>query len=143
MTVAMIGLMVPSAFASSHVEKIWESFGIPEGVIAGCKVDGTTTIDVIGVEKQVPITIYFMIDETKIDTKKFIEYANSINIAPDKYYCIEMLRNVGICTTPGSAFGQNNDIWHFRLTILPDMNDIKYIVEQTLKFHNKIILDWS
>ena len=47
LVVAMIGVMVPSAFASSHVDEILKSFE-KESVIIGCKADGTSSIDIIG-----------------------------------------------------------------------------------------------
>lgn len=37
---------------------------------------------------------------------------------PDNFYCLEMLDATGICTVPGSGFGQEEGTFHFRTTFL-------------------------
>ena len=32
----------------------------------------------------------------------------------DTYYCLEFLRQKGVCVVPGSGFGQEEDTYHFR-----------------------------
>ena len=32
----------------------------------------------------------------------------------DTYYCLELLRQTGVCVVPGSGFGQREGTWHFR-----------------------------
>ena len=32
----------------------------------------------------------------------------------DAYYCLELLRQTGVCVVPGSGFGQRDETWHFR-----------------------------
>ena len=32
----------------------------------------------------------------------------------DMYYCLEFLRQKGVCVVPGSGFGQIPGTWHFR-----------------------------
>ena len=32
----------------------------------------------------------------------------------DMYYCLEFLRQKGVCVVPGSGFGQMPGTWHFR-----------------------------
>jgi len=32
----------------------------------------------------------------------------------DMYYCLEFLRQKGVCVVPGSGFGKLPDRWHFR-----------------------------
>ena len=32
----------------------------------------------------------------------------------DAYYCLELLRQTGVCVVPGSGFGQKEGTWHFR-----------------------------
>lgn len=56
-------------------------------------------------------------------SKNFINLANSKNIQPDELYCLELLENTGICTVPGSGFGQINGTYHLRTTFLPPGTD--------------------
>ena len=32
----------------------------------------------------------------------------------DTYYCLQLLRQTGVCVVPGSGFGQKEGTWHFR-----------------------------
>lgn len=32
----------------------------------------------------------------------------------DMYYCLEFLRQKGVCVVPGSGFGKLDGRWHFR-----------------------------
>ncbi len=32
----------------------------------------------------------------------------------DMYYCLEFLRQKGVCVVPGSGFGKLEGRWHFR-----------------------------
>lgn len=35
----------------------------------------------------------------------------------DTYYCLELLRQKGVCVVPGSGFGQKAGTWHFRYNV--------------------------
>lgn len=35
-------------------------------------------------------------------------------MAPDMFYCMELLEETGICVVPGSGFGQRAGTYHFR-----------------------------
>lgn len=48
-----------------------------------------------------------------------MEAANKLKVAPDAFYCSELLENTGIVVVPGSGFGQVDGTFHFRTTILP------------------------
>lgn len=39
-------------------------------------------------------------------------------MAPDLFYCMEVLLNTGIVLVPGSGFGQEPGTFHFRTTNL-------------------------
>ena len=45
---------------------------------------------------------------------KAIEQAKKEQVAPDFLYCRELLRNAGLCSVPGSGFGQRDGTFHFR-----------------------------
>ena len=54
--------------------------------------------------------------------KKFIKKAEEQGVIPDFLYCKELLESTGLCTVPGSGFGQKDGTFHFRTTILPSPN---------------------
>mmetsp|Transcript_49309 Transcript_49309/g.60568 ORF Transcript_49309/g.60568 Transcript_49309/m.60568 type:complete len:539 (+) Transcript_49309:881-2497(+) len=56
---------------------------------------------------------------------------------PDFVYCLELLQKYGICIVPGSGFGQKKGTFHFRTTLLPPVNEIKYVVQSIAKFHKE------
>jgi len=45
---------------------------------------------------------------------KAIAQAKTEGVAPDFLYCRELLRNAGLCSVPGSGFGQRDGTFHFR-----------------------------
>lgn len=67
--------------------------------------------------------------------EKAVEAATNAGLAPDAFYCMEMLDTTGIIVVPGSGFGQQEGTWHFRSTILPPEEDIDEVIEKTSKFH--------
>ena len=67
--------------------------------------------------------------------KKAIELAESKGITPDFFYCLELLENTGICVVPGSGFWQYPGTFHFRMTILPPMEQLVVFLEKLAKFH--------
>ena len=50
--------------------------------------------------------------------KRALEEAQKLNLLPDEFYCLRLLEATGICTVPGSGFGQVNGTWHLRTTFL-------------------------
>ena len=71
----------------------------------------------------------------KIEIKpEFHEMAKKENKQPDFIWCREFLKKYGICVVPGSGFGQPEGTFHFRMTVLPEMNDLKYFINSLKKF---------
>ncbi|XP_043937215.1 alanine aminotransferase 2 [Protopterus annectens] len=66
---------------------------------------------------------------------KAIQKAQSCGIAPDMFYCLELLEETGICVVPGSGFGQKEGTYHFRMTILPSVEKLKDILEKIKDFN--------
>ncbi|KAF6250547.1 alanine aminotransferase 2-like protein [Scenedesmus sp. NREL 46B-D3] len=54
---------------------------------------------------------------------------------PDVFYCLAMLDEAGICTIPGSGFGQSAGSHHFRTTFLPREEVMEGFVEKFKQFH--------
>ena len=68
--------------------------------------------------------------------KKFIQKAEEKNVKADFLYCINLLEKTGICTVPGSGFGQKEGTWHFRSTILPSPVEHLVDIMHNLKEYN-------
>lgn len=47
-----------------------------------------------------------------------VQEAHHLEMTPDEFYCRELLEATGICTVPGSGFGQVNGTYHLRTTFL-------------------------
>ena len=45
---------------------------------------------------------------------KALKAAEDAGKAPDAFYCLELLKETGICVVPGSGFGQKDGTLHFR-----------------------------
>ncbi|CCE61263.1 hypothetical protein TPHA_0A01800 [Tetrapisispora phaffii CBS 4417] len=50
--------------------------------------------------------------------QKFIDIAQKLHTEADTLYCKELLEHTGICTVPGSGFGQKPNTYHLRTTFL-------------------------
>lgn len=51
-------------------------------------------------------------------SEKAAEAAKKEGRTPDEFYCMRLLDATGVCTIPGSGFGQKEDTLHFRTTFL-------------------------
>lgn len=73
----------------------------------------------------------------KLDlSRKAIRKAESLGMAPDEYYCKELLEATGICTVPGSGFRQVPGTYHSRTTFLAPGTEW---VDSWKKFHQKFV----
>ncbi|UJR31234.1 hypothetical protein I4U23_018736 [Adineta vaga] len=75
--------------------------------------------------------------------EKAIEHAKSKNMAPDAFYCFELLEKTGICVVPGSGFKQKPGTHHLRTTILPPVDQMKDMVERFRAFHMAFLKQWQ
>ncbi|CAJ1444241.1 unnamed protein product, partial [Effrenium voratum] len=67
--------------------------------------------------------------------ERFLQEARSAGKAPDMLYCIKMLEATGVIVVPGSGFGQRNGTWHYRITILPEEEKLRRVLDRMKKFH--------
>ncbi|XP_005108862.1 alanine aminotransferase 2 [Aplysia californica] len=67
--------------------------------------------------------------------EKAIEAAKAAGQTPDSFYCFALLEETGICTVPGSGFRQVPGTFHFRTTILPQMDELKAVLMKFKDFH--------
>lgn len=76
--------------------------------------------------------------------QKFVKKAEEQNRIPDFHFCMKMLESTGLCTVPGSGFGQVDGTFHLRTTILPSPNGrLADIMEKFKEFNNRVHSDYS
>lgn len=69
---------------------------------------------------------------------KAVQKAHHLDMTPDEFYCKSLLEATGICTVPGSGFGQVNGTYHLRTTFLaPGEKWIKDWAKFHKEFFNK------
>jgi len=71
------------------------------------------------------------------------EEARSKGMAPDAFYSLNVLEEAGICTVPGSGFGQEDGTWHFRTTILPPEDEMEGVCDRLKTFHHNFLQKYS
>uniref|UniRef100_A0A4W3GLP0 alanine transaminase n=1 Tax=Callorhinchus milii TaxID=7868 RepID=A0A4W3GLP0_CALMI len=72
-----------------------------------------------------------------------VQAAQAAGQAPDMFYCMKLLEEMGICVVPGSGFGQREGTYHFRMTILPPLEKLKTVLENIKGFHQRFIEEFS
>ena len=68
---------------------------------------------------------------------KALERAEDLGIKPDFMYCMDMLKETGIMTVPGSGFGQVEGTHHFRITnLVTPTGDMKKCLDNLHRFND-------
>lgn len=70
---------------------------------------------------------------------KAIAAAEAAGVAPDAFYCGELLENTGIVTVPGSGFKQKPGTNHYRITILPPEEEMHGVFDRLTAFHSQFM----
>ncbi|KAH0614801.1 uncharacterized protein H6S33_000437 [Morchella sextelata] len=92
-----------------------------------------------GVSCQDPLGSMYLFPTITIPPKA-IEAAKKQGQKPDEFYCMKLLDATGICTVPGSGFGQKEGTWHFRTTFLAPGTEW---VEKLEKFHEAFMTEYE
>ncbi|RUS84729.1 hypothetical protein EGW08_007516 [Elysia chlorotica] len=66
---------------------------------------------------------------------KAVQAAKAAGQTPDSFYCFALLEETGICTVPGSGFREEPGTYHFRTTILPQIDELKAVLNKFTEFH--------
>ncbi|XP_036606886.1 alanine aminotransferase 1-like [Trichosurus vulpecula] len=74
---------------------------------------------------------------------KALQRAEELGQPADLFFCIQLLEETGICVVPGSAFGQKDGTYHFRMTILPPLEKLKIVLEKLNQFYAKFTQEYS
>ena len=98
--------------------KLWETFNSLEGI-----------------ECQKPEGAMYLFPKLNL-SEKAVATAIEKGLQPDEFYCLELLEKTGICTVPGSGFGQVPGTWHLRTTFLPPGTEW---IQQWETFHKDFI----
>ncbi len=76
--------------------------------------------------------------------KRYVEYArNVLGKEPDTVYCIDILKKIGVITVPGNGFGQRKGSYHFRLTILPEEEELRRVLKGLSDFQEDLYREWG
>jgi alanine transaminase len=75
--------------------------------------------------------------------EKAQQEAKKKNLQPDAFYAFKLLEATGICVIPGSGFGQKPGTYHFRTTILPQVDLIEKMLGLIKDFHIKFIQEYK
>ena len=74
---------------------------------------------------------------------KAVAAAKAKDQAPDFFYCFQLLEETGICTVPGSGFGEKEGTYHFRITILPPIDKMRAVLVKFTEFHKKFLKQYQ
>ena len=66
---------------------------------------------------------------------KACKAAADAGMAPDVYYCLQLVETTGIVVVPGSGFDQAEGTHHFRTTILPPEDKMADVMRRLGSFH--------
>ena len=66
-----------------------------------------------------------------------IEAAQEESQPPDVFYAFSLLEETGICVIPGSGFGQQQNTYHFRTTILPQVIHFNIVTKFMLMYYRR------
>eukprot|EP01060_Flectonema_neradi_P016587 TRINITY_DN2320_c0_g1_i3.p1 TRINITY_DN2320_c0_g1~~TRINITY_DN2320_c0_g1_i3.p1 ORF type:complete len:502 (+),score=110.06 TRINITY_DN2320_c0_g1_i3:59-1507(+) len=75
--------------------------------------------------------------------QKAIDAAKEQNLAPDAFWCLQLLENTGVIVVPGSGFGQAEGTYHFRTTILPPEELLEKVVSRMAAFQKSFLEKYS
>ena len=67
-----------------------------------------------------------------------IKAAKDMGVAPDFFYCLNLVNETGIMTVPGSGFGQKEGEYHLRITnLVTPTEKMKATLDSFQKFNDK------
>ena len=78
-----------------------------------------------------------------VSAAKAAAAAEGAKMAPDAFYCMEMLKATGIVVVPGSGFGQQDGTFHLRMTILPSEEAIDSVIEKMGAFQKAFLAKYA
>lgn len=74
---------------------------------------------------------------------KAVAAAMAKSQSPDFFYCLQLLETTGLCTVPGSGFGEKEGTYHFRITILPPLEEMQAVLKTFKEFHLQFLEEYK
>lgn len=62
---------------------------------------------------------------------------------PDDFFCHLLLEDTGIILCTGSSFGQSAGTYHFRITLLHPIDELKSILQRISHFYTRFVAEYS
>lgn len=74
---------------------------------------------------------------------RFMEEAGRMGKSPDELYALRLLESTGICTVPGTGFGQVEGTYHMRVTFLVPETLFPAFMAALAQFHAQIMQQYK
>lgn len=116
---ALVDLMVspPKLGDESYAQDQLERTTIHEELDRRASLLHQTFNSLEGIECQKPQGAMYLFPRLLLPFKA-VQAAQHLEMSPDEFYCKSLLEATGICTVPGSGFGQEPGTYHLRTTFL-------------------------
>uniref|UniRef100_A0A3Q2CIR0 alanine transaminase n=1 Tax=Cyprinodon variegatus TaxID=28743 RepID=A0A3Q2CIR0_CYPVA len=74
---------------------------------------------------------------------KAIETAKELGMKPDTFYCMRLLEEAGVLSSPGSEYGQQEGTYHIRFCIMTPSEIMEEILRRLSTFHKRFMNEFS
>ncbi|KAM3928218.1 alanine aminotransferase 2-like [Leptodactylus fuscus] len=75
--------------------------------------------------------------------ERAVRLAQDRDQEPDDFYCHLLLEDTGIVLCSGNGFGQAAGTYHFRITLLHPIEELKSILLKITQFHTRFMAEYS
>lgn len=140
----MMDLMVnpPKPGDASYDEFQFETAGILDGLKRKSRFLYEALNQIEGISCQQVQGAMYAFPSIKLSDKAVADAAKQGH-APDTLYALSLLEQTGICTVPGSGFGQKDGTHHIRLTFLPPEDRLKEALVAFKKHHESFMAKYA
>lgn len=121
----------------SYPQYLQEKNNILQNLAEKAQIIGTELNKISGIHVNIPDGAMYAFVKMDFPKKLVKDYKGDRPL--DYYYCLELLKETGVCVVPGSGFGQSPGTFHFRTTFLPAKEQILEFVRKLKIFHEKFI----
>ncbi|XP_038159681.1 alanine aminotransferase 2 [Cyprinodon tularosa] len=74
---------------------------------------------------------------------KAIETAKELGMKPDTFYCMRLLEDAGVLSSPGSEYGQQEGTYHIRFCIMTPSEIMEELLRRLSTFHKRFMNEFS
>ena len=127
----------PTMGEPSYPQYIQEKNAILAALAKKAQIIGTELNKINGIHVNIPDGAMYAFVKINLPVKLVESYKDDIPL--DQHYCLELLKETGVCVVPGSGFGQLPGTFHFRTTFLPAEEQILEFICKLKIFHEKFI----